>query len=413
MVASRAARAEVSLFKTQDGWEVYTQGRVGAFFSYGRGDTLPSPRFGEGIPSGGGLDTGPDAIPKVDANGKLVPTAQDTFESMRLRSGFDPNQLGVGLRRRLSDDWALKTYIAIWSTIEAEAQRKAAAVFADVHEAYLQVSSPKWGTFTAGKALELFSRGALENDVLYHDGYGVGFPYEIDSAGPSGGMIGFGVLVAFYAAGFMYATPSVAGLQLSVGIYDPTTIQGFFERTGVGRPEAEITYDLTADLVKLHLFANGATQSFYKLAGVGGVNAYGVGYGGRLEVGTAHLGVAGHWGRGLGLEYAFQPVGVGVSADYQLRFFDGYSVLGQYVAGSFDFNGGWGMSRVFANPIDVAPGAGVSISLPVQEAISAGIVYHATGELHFDVDYMHAFVHWSLGEKQVMDFLNTGAVVTW
>jgi hypothetical protein len=34
-------------------------------------------------------------------------------------------------------------------------------------------------------------------------------------------------------------------------------------------------------------------------------------------------------------------------------------------------------------------------------------------ELHLDVDAMHAWVHWSLGEHQIMDFINAGPTVTW
>ena len=83
MVFGSEARAEVPIAKTSDGWEVYTDGRVDAFFSYGRGDVIPQARPGETLPAGGGLDTGSDAIPKVDATGMPIPNAQGTFESQR------------------------------------------------------------------------------------------------------------------------------------------------------------------------------------------------------------------------------------------------------------------------------------------------------------------------------------------
>ena len=410
MLASREARAEVSILKTADGWDLYTTGRVDAFFSYGRGDVIPLARPGETIPDGGGLPTGSDSIPKIDpATGMPSTTAQGTFESMRVRSGFVPNMLGVGLRRKINDDWSVKAFINIWATIEEESQRKANPVFADVREGYVKIESSKYGTLTAGKALELFSRGAVENDFLYHDGYGLGFPGNIDTAGPTNGMIGFGVLAAFFSAGFMYATPSLLGLQLSVGVYDPTTLPGQYDSTQGARPEAELTYDLAAGIVKAHLFGNYAYQSFYKPGVLTSAKAYGIGYGGRVEVGPVHLGFAGHWGRGLGLEYAFQPGDVAVTQDGQLRFFDGYSVFGQVVAGPFDFNAGWGLSRALALPQDM----GTNVSLPSQYAISGGIVYHATDYLHFDVDYLHGRVDWSLGEHQNIDFLNAGIIVTW
>jgi hypothetical protein len=410
MLVDHEARADVSIVKT-DGWELYTRGRAAAFFSYGWGDADPLARPGEIIPLGGGLDTGSDSIPQIGPDGMPIAGAQSTFQSMRIRSGFVPNQLGIGLRRSMNEDTTLSAYIGIWATIDSESQRKATPVYADAREGYLKLESLRYGTLTAGKALELFSRGALLNDFLYHDGYALGFPGNIDTFGPTAGMIGFGVLAAFFSAGLMYATPTLAGFQLSVGIYDPTTLPGSYEATRYGRPEAELTYDFAGGIVKLHLFANYGNQSFYKPASNDSATAYGVGYGGRFEVGPAHLGVAGHYGRGLGLQYAFQPGAVAVAQDDQLRYFDGYSVLGQVVAGPVDLNAGWGVSRAFALPEDLAPGA--NISLPWQQAISGGLVCHATEHLHFDVDYIHAWVNWSLGEKQVMDFINSGVIVTW
>lgn len=408
---SGRAGAEVSIVKT-DTWELYTTGRVNAFFSYGFGDAIPLAKPGENIPLGGGLNTGNDNIPRIGPDGMPL-VAQGTFRSMRVRSGFVPNVLAVGLRRKMNEDTTVSAYVGLWITIESEAQRKESPVYADAREGYLQIESRRWGTLTAGRALDLFSRGATQNDFLYGHGYSLGFPGTIDSqpVGPANGMIGFGVLASFFTAGIMYTTPSLAGLALSVGVYDPTTLPGFYESTRDARPEAELTYDLTTGPVKLHLFGNGGYQTFYKPASNTSVTGYGAGYGGRLEVGPVHLGLAGHYGKGLGLQYAFQPGDISVSPNLELRWFDGYSVFAQYVAGQFDFNAGWGFSRTFELNSDKVQGA--NISLPQQWAASAAVVYHATDYLHFDVDYLHALATWTLGERQTMDFINTGVVVTW
>jgi predicted porin len=414
---SRGALAEVSIAKT-DTWELFTSGRVNAFFSYGLGDANPVPRPGdpmanppippENLPGGGGLNTGNDNVPNIRPDGTL---GQGTFRSMRVRSGFVPNVLGIGLRRKLNEDTTVKAYIAIWATIESESQRKASPVNADAREGYLKIESLRWGSVTAGRALDLFSRGATENDFLYGHGYGLGFPGNIDNTGPTNGMIGFGVLAAFFAPGLVYTTPNLLGLQLSVGVYDPTTLAGFYEATRDVRPEAELTYDLSRGPVKVHLFGNGGYQTFYKPASNDSATGVGVGYGGRVEVGPVHLGLAGHYGKGLGLQYAFQPGDISVSPNLELRSFDGYSIFAQVVAGHLDFNAGWGISRTFALDSDKVPGT--FISLPEQWALSLGVVYHVTDYLHLDVDYLHAQTHWSQGEKQVMNFINTGVTVTW
>jgi hypothetical protein len=407
ILLSRSARAEVSILKT-DEWELYTTGRVAGFFSYGQGDAIPLPRTGEFLPLGGGLNTGNDVIPQNGPDGMPI---QGTFRSMRVRSGFVPNQLKIGLRRKMSEDVTLSALIGIWATIDSESQRKATPVFADAREGYLKIESQRWGSLLAGRALDLFSRGATLNDFFLGHGYGLGFPGNIDTFGPTNGMIGFGVLAAFFSPGIVYSTPTLLGIQLNAGVYDPTTLPGSYEATRDARPEAELTYDFAGGPVKLHLFGNYAFQQFNKPGSNDYANGYGTGYGGKIDVGPAHLGVAGHYGKGLGLQYAFQPGSVSVTASGDLRFFDGYSVLGQFNAGPFDINAGWGMSRVLLLDADKAPGA--NVSLPSQYAISAGVVYHATDYFHVDVDYIHAKATWTLGEQQAMDFINTGFIVTW
>lgn len=406
--------ADVTIVKG-DAWEMYTTGRVDAFFSYGVGDANPVVRPGENIPAGGGLNTGNDNVPSssppvIGPDGNPV-QQQGRFQSMRLRSGFIPNVFGVGFRRKLNEDTTLSVKIAIWATLETDSQRKEAQVVADAREGYLKVESKKWGSVLAGRALDLFSRGATQNDFMYGHGYGLGFPGNIDNVGPTNGMIGFGVLAAFFSPGIVYNTPSVGGVQLAVGVYDPSPLAGFFDATREARTEGELTYDLTAGIMKLHLFGNGGYQNFYKNGSNDSAHGYGVGYGGRIEVGPVHLGLAGHYGKGLGLEYAFESGDVAVSPNFELRYFDGYSALGQVVVGQFDLNAGWGISRVFALPSDNAPGA--NISLPQQWAVSAGVVYHVTDYLHLDIDYLHALATWSLQEKQMMDFINTGMIATW
>jgi len=407
----RTARAEVAIVKT-DGWELYTQGRVNAFLSYGWGDAIPIARDGEVIPAGGGLNTGNDTTPPPPGPNGMPPTgAQSTFRSMRVRSGFVPNQLGFGLRRNESDDLTISAYIGIWATIESEAQRKATPVQADAREGYLKIDSKRYGTLTAGKALELFSRGAVANDFLYHDGYGLGFPGNVDNTGPTNGMIGFGVLAAFFSPGVVYTTPALGGLKLSLGVYDPVTIAGAWEATRDIRPESELTYDLTSGAMKLHLFVNGGAQRLYRPADTRTATMAGVGYGGRLEVGQFRLGVAGHYGKGLGLSYALEDTNTTFDQNFNLRTFDGYSALAQLLLGRFDLNLGAGISRVFL--LDAERADTTSSLIKNQLGMSAALVFHRTEHLHFSLDYFRGQFTWYLGEKQNVNFVSAGVTATW
>jgi Gram-negative porin len=409
-LAAGSARADVTLTKF-DNWELYTNGRVNLFVSYGTGDSNPVPESGEFIPLGGGLNTEYDNIPRRGPDGMILP-GQGTFISTRLRSGFVPSVLSVGLRGPLSERTTFTTYVSFWATIETESQRKTSPNVPTFQEGYVKLEAP-WGTVVAGRSLALFSRGAVETDYLYGHGFGVGFPGNINDRGPTTGLIGFGVLAAFFSPGLMYATPELGGLQLSVGAYDPTPIPGNWEQTRYPRPETELTFRGKLGPLAFHLFGNGAYQKLYNPGSIHSETMAGVGYGGRLELGPVHLGTSGHYGKGLGLAYALQggAVSVGPSPLNNLRTFDGYSVLGQVVLGKVDVNLGWGMSRTYRLQSDIDSGT-ISI-LKRQMAFSAVVVYHHTPSLHLALDYLHGDARWFLGESQTFDFLTTGATATW
>ena len=407
-LSSRQALAEVTLAKA-DGWEVGTSGRLGAFFSYGFGDTNPIEHPGEHIPLGAGLNTGAYGSPGgTNPDGTFK---QGTFGVMRLRSGFVPNVLSLRVKRQINEANSLEMVASIWATIETENARKTAPPITYLQEGYGRLSGP-WGSVLAGRSLDLFSRGATEMDFMYGHGYGLGFGGEVDNYGPANGMIGFGVLAAFFAPGIVYATPSLGGLQLTAGIYDPAPLPGGFEQIRSARPEAELTYELQSGSFKMHLFGNGEFQKVYKTSSDQNASSLGVGYGGRFEVGAFHIGAAGHYGKGLGLHYALESNAVSVSPNYELRTFDGYSVMAQYVVGGkVDLNAGWGISRVKLLDSDKAD---PTIGIPRDEqGYSAGVVYHYTPNYHVDLDYFRGRANWRFGQKQDLNFLNVGFTATW
>jgi hypothetical protein len=375
------------------------------------GEGYPQPlNAGETIIPGGGLDIGSDNIPTIGPDGMPVPGSAGTFRSLRVRSGFVPNVLGIGLRSKLTEWTTLNVYLAVWTTIGAQGQRKTAILQPDAREGYAKLEGP-WGSLLVGRALDLLSRGATENDYLYLHGYGVGFPGNIDNTGPTAGLIGFGTLAAFFSPGIVYATPQKAGLQLSAGVYDAVTVAGAWEATRYPRPEGELTWDLNKGSFKVHLFGNGAFQNLYRPAETRSATAWGFGYGGRMEIGRFHMGVAGHYGKGLGLSYALEDSATTFSQSYALRTFDGYSAVAQVIAGPFDLNAGAGISRVYLLPEDLVNTMASVIKRQI--GIAGAIVYHYNAHLHFDMDYLRGDYAWFLGEKQIVNFLSTGMTVTW
>ncbi len=409
------AHAEVIVSKPADGWEIYTSGRVGAFGELVHGDAQPPKLDGRPSPTQDGItvQTGPG--PNGENNGAPATAS-------RVRSGFLGNILTLGVRRKISDYTTISGQISIWATAETDGERTYLRNYTDEREGFLKVDGPG-GALTVGRQLSLFSRGATEIDFLYGHQFGVGAPGGFNDLGPSGGHIGYGVLAAVFAAGIVYATPSFNGLKLTVGYFDPGALVGVhWARTKLGRGETEATYDADfGGANKLHVFANGAYQKLYGAQSTDSVAIYGAGAGARLEVGPFHVGVSGQTGKGLGINYFLNGGDSLFNANtYEMRGFDGAYVQTQLALTKFDFNLGWGVTRLHQLTADIDPQYFVpgqnypTISyLKSQMGISAVVVYHVTPNLHAALDYFRSDQRWWQGEKQILSAYNAGMTLTW
>ncbi len=451
LLFAKNASAEVALAKTDGGWEVFFSGRVNSFLSFFNGQQLPRNAVeADGITVlhdvvGGGLDQ-----PNVTTRNPATPNAQGTLNGMRVRSGFLGNVFGFGVRRKLGENNTITGYIESWAQIESAARRKFVPVPSDVRQGFLTVEGP-WGKVLAGRALSLFSRGATLIDFDYGHGFAVGHPGSLEGFGPTNGHIGTGVLAAGFAAGFVYTTPSLAGLQLNLGYYDPINLPGAWERTKYGRPEAELTFDVKLGKKgRLHLFGNGGFQDFYHEGSLDSdkENAYGAGYGGRLEVGPVRIGASGYAGKGLGLTYAFEnseanfdnrddctndmvanpsvPMCINPALDdrlYALRRTSGYHVQAMLVLGPVDLSFGYGASflhRLATDAIVIdhdqnpdTPEVEPHSLIKSQTGYSAVLLYHVSPNLHLAADFFRVDYRWYLGERQVVNFFSTGMTVSW
>ena len=78
---------------------------------------------------------------------------------------------------------------------------------------------------------------------------GLGSPCSTRSIlGGACGFAGHGVLFPAFNAGFLYSTPSLAGIQLTLGLFDPSVnSEKGYEITPYPRLEAQISYNLHND----------------------------------------------------------------------------------------------------------------------------------------------------------------------
>ncbi|MBV9945549.1 MAG: porin [Myxococcales bacterium] len=445
LLIPRPADAEKILFK-DNGWEVYTDGRAGAFVSYTYGDGFPQGAYGVASGNvtqlhdikGGGFSAVAERQllndPNIPNNTSL--TNQGTINMMRVRSGFVGNQIGVGVRYELSPTLKASAYIQMWMFVESIGRIKNQPNFVDARLGYAKIEG-NWGSILAGRTRALFSRGATDIDALYAHRWGVGFPAAIDSNGPTLGQIGFGVLGSGWAAGVVYATPVIAGFQLSAAAFDPIELQGngSWFRTKFLRPEGELTFERPIGAQgKIFLFVNGAVQDVFKdgyCPPQSATNplpcqqtAGGFGAGLRFEYGPVHLGFATHRGNGLGLNYALEVSDSSTDPQGNLRASDGYYGQSQFVFGPFDFFAGAGITRIFltdadkvtiADPTDPTGNRQIvpHSVIKSQFGINGGAVYHLSTNFHIDLDYFRAQADWNLGERQVVNIVNGGMTFNW
>ena len=474
---ARSAAADVSLAE-KDGWEVFMNGRIQTFLNHNEGEGRPANAAtwtgtdGNGRTDielrGGGIENGNDGVLPVYDNG-ASPTATDQglVREMRIRSGFTGNVLGFGIRKRLSENTEILGYTAVTVGVDSVARRKFTLVDPDWRESFVRVTS-FWGSVTAGRALTLFSRGATEITYLYGYRYGLGFPGTVSGFSQStAGSVGFGVLGNGFGAGLVYATPNMGGLQISVGAYDAVGYPNIdlLNRERWPRAESEIIFARPFGSTGFFkVFVNGAYQRLYdrNFSNLSS-DVYGTGFGGRFEIGPFKIGLAGHWGKGVGVTYSLEPhqsvyfdqrtsqalggrdlgypncssANTSACPAVKMRTVDGAYVQTQIAAHKkLDFRAGAGVTRVHQLPEDreqtwrtiddpANPGTNILdpstsigyVTIRQQLGIGAGMTVHLADNLHFTLEYFRALFQWykptpaapgTPYPQQVMNSINAG-----
>jgi predicted porin len=447
------AAADVTLLE-KDGWTVYTNGRIQAFLNYNDGNGFPVDVFDA---NGGPVDLQGGGIERADAYVELPENADSDdpgkVQELRIRTGFAGNLFGFGVKKQLRGDTTLDGYFGLGSVIQSAARRSYTKNYPDLREAFARLSSPSWGSFTFGRQGTLFSRGATEITYLYAYAYALGFPGAVTEAGdpyPTAGHVGFGVMGNPTNAGLAYSTPSLGGLQVTLGLFDANNVPVTnWERVRWPRLEGELAFQTNLGANGMFkLFANGAMQKLYQRDGDKDTTMLGTGYGARFEVGPVHLGVAGHYAKGSGLSFAFQPspaIANPSDTEHELRTFDGY--YGQLMVSAtsqVDVSAGAGISRAKRGKADLenqidddndpstpaasdggSPTGRDSVGhVPIKQQLgfSAGVTFHAADNLHFAIDYFRAMFEWyppvpsiegEGGPEQKFHFINAGATFDW
>jgi hypothetical protein len=423
LLGADRADAEIPLGQFA-GWRLATDGRVNAFLSVATGTGLPD---GETAILGAGVaDTA---------------TSTNALTSSRIRNGFFTSILGFTGSKEVGTDFKVTVRVALWMNVAGSRTQNVAALV-DPRELYAKVEG-RWGRLLAGSDSDLSRGGTLIDLRIAHD-YGLGYPCAIrDASGSACGMVGFGAPFPWFDPGFVYTTPNLHGVELSLGFYDPATVDnGNLDRTPVPRVEGEAKYDFKDTF---HVFASGFWQvmegTVQETSAVTGMavekdlhtNAWGAQAGAMLSVGPVLLGGAVCGGTG------YSPL----AAQSQLTA-DGSGMLrnsrGAFGLGGVVFDalrlkvaGGLGVWHLDKNKDEVgtmsATGAPTNPQLLEQNLGWTVGLYQTTDPVHFALEYFRAQSTWypfgvpsaknpmvTAGvstPRQTVNFVNAGMTLAW
>jgi hypothetical protein len=422
--ASRPALAEVP-FVQYEGWQLSTDGRVNTFLSVAVGNDAKGPEEAAGV---GTPDT-------TDSTGGL--------HSSRIRNGFMMSILGVKAQKQINPKLKVTTRVALWMNASGSRTKNVSALI-DPRELYEKFEGP-WGSALLGSDLALFGRGGILVDAdIAHD-YGLGYPCEIKVANGGGcGMTAFGAPFPGFDPGLVYATPSLGGFQVSLGLYDPATIgHAQLDRAPLPRVEAEAKFEYKK---LFRLFGSGFWQvlegTLTELSATGvprkrdlHTDTWGAQAGALLSVGPIMLGGAAYQGAGFNPTTPIAEGHIAADPAAVLRKSRGAFGLGAVLIDALDLKiaGGMGVWRLDKTENDSGPqsdtGAPLDPQLIKQNlGITVG-VYQTTGPAHFALEYFRAQHTWydrgvasatdpnvtaSIERPtQIVNFINAGATVVW
>ena len=348
--------------------------------------------------------------------------------------------LGFNAHKELSENLKVSARVALWMNTSSSRTKNVPGLV-DPRELYGRLEGP-WGSFQGGSDLALFGRGGMLTDAAIAHDYGMGYPCLIqDASGGACGMAAFGAIFSGFEPGLTYTTPSLAGLALAVGLYDPANIaNGDLNRSPLPRIEGEVSF--THEIVRV--YASGFWQDMEgTISDPGGppgskkdlkTEAWGAQAGLMLTLGPVMVGGAGFTGSGLSPITHIDEHQTAVDSTGTLRKSRGVFGLGGFVIDSIHTKlaGGVGVFHVDKtsnDPEPVSPTGTPQNPQVLKENVgfTAG-VYQTTGPVIFALEYFRAeHTLYPFGQTnpvdpsvvdihypaQAVNFVNAGFTVIW
>jgi hypothetical protein len=260
---------------------------------------------------------------------------------------------------------------------------------------FFYTASGKFGSFLAGRALNLFQGQNILNDMtLFTAGV---VDMTAVRGGTSLGHIGYGYLYANFGPQFRYTTPDMGGFKVALEIAEPYQITLDSGKQNLPRFEAELSYATTFKGGSIHTWLEALwqqdTRSETAAVRPGGHNqSLGVAPGFNLALGPVGIMGSGYYGTGLGMvstqdgDIFTQTIADGLG---QQRIFWGFLAQATYqLTDSIRLAANYGSTR--SNMTDNESDFDVHTGMKSQSALVGQVNYNLNKFTQFTAEYIFA-----------------------
>jgi hypothetical protein len=168
---------------------------------------------------------------------------------------------------------------------------------------FFYTASGNFGSFLAGRALNLFQGQNILNDMTLFTA-GVVSDARLTT---SLGHIGYGYLYTNFGPQFRYTTPDMGGVKVALAVAEPYAISSDSAKQNIPRFETEISYATTFKGGSIHAWLEGMWQQDTRTNGKHNTSL-GIAPGVNVTIGPVGIMGSGYYGRGLGI-YSAQDGG--------------------------------------------------------------------------------------------------------
>ena len=274
----------------------------------------------------------------------------------------------------------------------------------DFRQTYLTFARPDFGEVKIGRDIGLFGSDAILNDItLLASGSPGG---NVAPANTTLGRIGVGYIYTDFQPQITYTTPGLAGLHLSVGVFQPLeSLSGPAQANSQPGFQGKLTWDGKVGGVGLHTWVSGITQKHDVVTG-GSYTGQGLDFGGKATAGPVQL---------LGYYYTATGLGTTVLNLFDTDTFgnrrgsDGYYFQALVTLGKFTAAGSYGASLLhYANDADAI----ANPTLVDKNASAVGqLRYGLTSWVTLIGEYTHTTATAHNGNEAKSDALALGGIL--